>query len=40
VLDVPRVQVGVRERVVQLRVGQAPGVVRRGEGQEGRFPAG
>src|SRR3954463_9811189 len=39
-LDVRRVQVGVRERVVELRVGQAPGVVCGGQGAERRPAAG
>jgi hypothetical protein len=39
-LDVLRMLVAVRERVVQLRVGKAARVVRPGQGEEGRVAAG
>ena len=39
-LDVLGVLAGMRERVVELRVGEAARVVRGGEGEEGRLAAG
>jgi hypothetical protein len=39
-LDVLRVLVAVRERMVQLRIGQAPGVMGPRERQEGGVAAG